>query len=1151
MSSVRAGPSTTALGYAGTGNLDLPLDGGLDLKTNPHVLQPPKTTVADNALLSNQDQVRQLPGVTAANATTNVYTGGAVPTIEPYTRGAYFSVVEGKHIIDAGNSTTPVMNLSTSAPTSVQQKSPLAPVYPLTVTTRTFLGDCGLNNISSVLPKPVSAQGLVSGSIDTSKTVVTVHPGTGSNGAVHNLYVSDLTGNTTGQLRYTIEPANNIRYSQYTLTCDPTLPTRFYFAASAVITPSTTLGLVVYSIDIDTTSQTNVITSITRTTIDVSMTYATKLMFTTYQGYSVLVYTNGTTVRAATIAGGGVLSNVSLGSDFNSAAPTLAAFSSSDRLFVGIGNRVNIYTSTGTSGVFTFTFQQTVNIDPNTWGAEAVTGVYNPNGSLTIFSRVFEKYSAVQMSSVGYPATARWINQVMSTQFDYNGTTASNIRSQCFRSEVGAMITTKAFLLQNNGKGMTSSGSAVCPVELGSTFMGADSLVDGTFLSGAFLLDHNCQVIGRYNDGGVDLYTYLNTSGTAGSQPLATGLSEVIWLSEPNNATMFEVSFPFLSTMITGGNTNTTKPASGANSIYSLRPTVLGMSLNLCSVSYQGQGATITPTRCGKSLMLNGGLAMEYDGRTLHESGFHFQASPPGPPVSITTGSAVNPAGVYYYYVVYRWTDSTGQLHQSAPSPARAVNFSSAWELVSFYIWPPIYTYKGFDSVPPINSVSPVYADLYRSSTASDDPTGAVAYRVNSKVFINRQHSAPTGNYLTDTLLVDYQPTSIKTSALQLYTVGQVAANAPPSFIYTVNNKGRCFGLALVGSTYRVYFSSPYSDVPFPFASRWNINGFVTVPPELGDCRSLAALDDKILIFGTQGVAAFAGDGPSIFDTTGSFNYASDSSQINYTAATPLPIPLGTVGCGAPITIPNGVLYQDRQGIMMIDRGLQPTFVGAPVDALTNVNRYGRPYLHPALNSVVFPNAKGSALVYAYELQRFSQWPALLNSVAVFQTADGSTFSCGTSLVGGAVASTSKVYQVRDSNYTDLLLNPALQPTLVLETPWVHIGQGFGGEGSLWEALVTGQYLAPHTLQLEMAYDYGAYEAPQAVSYLTGATVPTVPYQSKFHPPRRGRAEVVRYRLTVTPETNSKATECVRLTGITLFAGAYRATQRVGSGVSR
>jgi hypothetical protein len=248
------------------------------------------------------------------------------------------------------------------------------------------------------------------------------------------------------------------------------------------------------------------------------------------------------------------------------------------------------------------------------------------------------------------------------------------------------------------------------------------------------------------------------------------------------------------------------------------------------------------------------------DGRQVVEAG--FINSPHAMVVVSTTPGTTIPAGNYLYRSIYTWNDSAGQLHRSSPSPVLVVNQPSAVGSQSMYVPLPALSYKVAYNLNGVNNTSNLNIELYRT-----DAAGTQFYLVASQAITTTQlqlpffpiFSAMTNFYavVTD----GKAPTTASNFgvAFPAYWQFHYESSPPPAFIWQCNSQGRQFGLACVDGSFRVYFTNVSSPGIGP---EWNVTGYVQVPPELGDCRSIAALDQYIAVFGTRGIGAMSGSGP-------------------------------------------------------------------------------------------------------------------------------------------------------------------------------------------------------------------------------------------------------------------------------------------------
>lgn len=558
---------------------------------------------------------------------------------------------------------------------------------------------------------------------------------------------------------------------------------------------------------------------------------------------------------------------------------------------------------------------------------------------------------------------------------------------------------------------------------------------------------------------------------------------------------------------------------------------------------YIGQAVTCANTASGT-------IITDIQGTTITLS---IAATATGTAASLTTTCQ------YQYVIVYRWVDAQGLVHRSAPSLPTQVNFASGttnFGSVKLGIPLPDATYK-------YGGASQIWVCVYRTTNAGRQfysvgsfPVNQVGqgYALGNNLLLSKQ--------MTDFYIIltdSYSDQSLNNAIAAgspviedlLYTSvdGSYASFAPPPFLWQISSGGRHYGLACVGGFNRVYFSQAWDESSPP---EWNNFCYLPVPAELGDCRSLATYQNNIVILGTRGIATFSGAGPSrqLLNQDGTIPDGAALSTLyngNFSVVTPIPTPAGVRGTGSPVTMPSGIIYQDRAGFMVLDGSLNLNYAGGAVEYYTGTFSqfahyiFGHGTLCEALCAVVWANPNGTALVWDYIQNKWSTWASLPNASRVVSALDKSLY-------------------VLNAQNIQAINNFASQ--LVVETPWISpspdeldVGQtnsysSNAGEGNIWESELFGAYLSPHTLQIETAINYGPYRTTPG--FLTQFAVTTAPYQYQYRlrPPQTSRVWAIRYRITLIPPTNGMQ-EMARLSGLVVYSAVDTSVTRVGRDRSR
>ena len=451
--------------------------------------------------------------------------------------------------------------------------------------------------------------------------------------------------------------------------------------------------------------------------------------------------------------------------------------------------------------------------------------------------------------------------------------------------------------------------------------------------------------------------------------------------------------------------------------------TQTGVNLAIFQINTTGQ----FPSEISNTLYLTGGQLWQYDGIRPVEQGFHVY--PPNLGVTtIATGGNVG-ASTYYYAFCYEWTDNQGNLHRSAPSIPVAITTTGATSTNTINVPTLRLTYK----------ISP-------------NPVRLVGYRWSVAQQTFYQFTSILSPIVNDTT-IDFIAVTDTLSNLQilgnaiLYTTGGVIENiAPPASISTALFKNRLFMITAENPNLLWFSKQVIQAVPVEFSDLLTIYVAPTSGAQgsTGPITALSAMDDKLIIFKKDAIYYLTGTGP---DNTGAQNDFSDPIFIT-----------SSVGCtnqNSIVLMPNGIMFQSNKGIWLLDRNLQTTYIGAPVERY-NVQTVKKALVIPGTNQIRFVLDNRITLMYDYFYQ---QWGTFNNLQAIsstlYQGKDTYLSVQGT------------VYQETIGVYLD-----GSSPVLLsFTTSWISLA-GIQGLERFYELYILGTYITPFKLQVQIAYDY-------------------------------------------------------------------------------
>lgn len=436
---------------------------------------------------------------------------------------------------------------------------------------------------------------------------------------------------------------------------------------------------------------------------------------------------------------------------------------------------------------------------------------------------------------------------------------------------------------------------------------------------------------------------------------------------------------------------------------------------------------SVTTAEIGSNLHISGGFLWMYDGVKAVEHGFFV--FPEGMTATQTSSGGNMAAQQYYYQICYEWTDSQGNIHRSAPSIPLGINVTTgSVNLVTLNIPTLRLTYK---------TTNKVRIVIYRWSAAQQN-----YYRVTS---INSPLlNDPTVDSVT---YVDTQADSSILGNDLIYTTGGVVENiVAPSFTDISLFKSRIFGIDSENQNLLWYSKLVVQDTPAEFSDLFTIYVAPTtgVQGSTGVNKVLASLDDKLIIFKENAIYYLTGAGP---DATGANNDFSEPIFIT-----------SSVGCTnskSIAIIPQGLIFKSNKGIWLLGRDLSTRYIGAPVEAFNQYDVLSVVSV-PETNQVRFNLSNGSVLMYDYF---YDQWGEFEGISAISSTIYGGLHTF--------LKSNGDVYQENIGNYFD-----GSQPVLLsFTTSWLNLA-GLQGYERAYFFYLLGQFLTPHKLLIQIAYDY-------------------------------------------------------------------------------
>ena len=431
----------------------------------------------------------------------------------------------------------------------------------------------------------------------------------------------------------------------------------------------------------------------------------------------------------------------------------------------------------------------------------------------------------------------------------------------------------------------------------------------------------------------------------------------------------------------------------------------------------------------GKSFN-SGALPLLFDGSNVVENDFI------GQPYLIFNGvvsaGAYSPLPAddgYTFIACYVWTDSTGVIYRSNMSNELYADVTGgltvpASSCVSISVHTPVLTKKtNVECHIYIKNKTYQFFTLSTIIPISDTPTQVILsnYSQNNE----QAYIESTGN------VVNYPANSMKSSALYANRVFYIK-NGDNDYIYFSQPKEVTEGFTFNEETFKLK----------AYDKRGSFEDNLT---------ALHAMDGRLFIFKDTSVLYTIGDGPAVD--------GSNSDLIQPQLVTT------DVGCTQPRSIvlgPNGLMFKSDKGIYLLDRKLQVSYIGSPVEKF-NSNTITSAILLEKVNEIRFTTLEGEVLVYNYLSDAWS-WFTNLPSVAACIWKNTYTMLLSDGRVFTESVNHKKIVQ---SGMSTAIIQK-------ISSPWIRVQDKQAWE-KVYETLILGVYKTQHQVQVSFYYDYENY----------------------------------------------------------------------------
>lgn len=516
--------------------------------------------------------------------------------------------------------------------------------------------------------------------------------------------------------------------------------------------------------------------------------------------------------------------------------------------------------------------------------------------------------------------------------------------------------------------------------------------------------------------------------------------------------------------------------------------------------------SNVVPAEIAQTLSLSGGFLWEYDGYLPVENNFFVW-----PDDIEGTGSNVGGAMVpqiYQYQVVYTWTNNQGNIEFSAPSIPISVDmspnnpaFTPAAPLTptaDFIVGSNDITVSSAtglmvgqvvtDTTSPgnlqINSFitkivgttvtlnQPVTATATGDAlsitatcfVALDIPTLRLTYKLANpvKIEIFRWSTAqeeffqitsieqplindPTVDFVT---YFDSQADNQILGNSLIYTTGGVVEDVgAPSFNALTLFDDRLWGIDAEDPNLLWYSKQVIETTPVEMSDLFTIYVAPSIASQgsTGSMKCIAPMDDKLIIFKKDALYYINGTGP---DNTGANSQYSEPIFITSV--------VGSTNQQSIVFVPSGLMFQSDKGIWLLGRGMEVSYIGAPVEKYTLTGIVQSAVAIPGTTQVRFTLDSGITLMYDYY---FQQWGTFSGVSAISSTLFQNLHTF--------INASGNVFQETPGFYLD----GATAVTMSFATAWINLA-GLQGYQRAFFFYMLGQYVTPHFLQCGIAYDY-------------------------------------------------------------------------------
>ena len=434
----------------------------------------------------------------------------------------------------------------------------------------------------------------------------------------------------------------------------------------------------------------------------------------------------------------------------------------------------------------------------------------------------------------------------------------------------------------------------------------------------------------------------------------------------------------------------------------------------------------------------------------------------------LTEGAAASGSiapGTYFYILRWKWIDSAGQVYRTAESTSGSITTVNVNSSVSVDYYAPAC---GFPNA------TQVHVEILRTPVGGN---GSEFFKITPGVYAAATNVTAISTFVdtaSDLTLAAGEP------FVPFSAGGPLPPVSPPPLNVVIEHRNRAVGINAEDPR-RIECSNEYSHG----ASLTWTGVIVLMAPE--PLYALASQDGHLIGFAKDCVYVWSGDLP---DARG--------EGPTLPLATKIPSGVGTDQPRSVVVTELGVgFYSSKKGFWLIDRSLQPQYIGAPVETTSQGQTVSGATVHPTYTQVRWTTEGGTTFVLDTFLSKLGQGP-------VWTTFTGQP--CVHSIVHAGkwylLTSTGKLFEEDLTRWQDgTALNGGAFVAGTAFTARLHVSDvNFAGVGGFVRVLrghLLGEWYDSHQVKITLTSDHSG-NAGQVFSF--DASVQPDPYELEFDP---------------------------------------------------